>query len=499
MHTFLSFSPILILVIALTGFKLTAFRAGLLTLVWLAVALFWIPGAPPVMDLWGVALADAGVLAMTVGETLFFGLLLYQLMQHNGQLSNLLAGVHHLGRSPAFQLMWVLLVFAPLFEAISGFGLGIVMVAPMLLHLGYTPARTMVLVLLSQLAVPWGALSIGMALGGQMVGIPLGQLGSAAAVQAVPMFGAYWGMALWLARPKGAMQSASLLQNILAVLVFSLGVWGCNRWGSPELGAVAGALGLGVWLQITGQGLDSPPSKEGMERVILAGTPYAVLIGLLSLTRFWGALQGWLADQWVVSLPGSQFSLPLLYNPGGSLAVACLWALFYKGDLAWRQKAVMASLKQWGSVAMAVFVLVLVARAMEEGGMIRELARAAVELPMVLALPALAFLSGVGGFLTGSVTAANALLIAFQVKAATGLGLPVIWVAGLHNVLAAGFMAFSPGRLVFAAVLTGEHGKEGLALQKLWPLAGMLVGWGVISLLLAKAGVWSAVGWLLPG
>ena len=78
-------------------------------------------------------------------------------MEGCGALDTLLRGVALLGRDGVERLIWVLLVFGPLFESISGFGLAIVIVIPMLRALGYSPLQTMALSMISQLAVPWGA------------------------------------------------------------------------------------------------------------------------------------------------------------------------------------------------------------------------------------------------------------------------------------------------------------------------------------------------------
>ncbi|MEE8433558.1 MAG: L-lactate permease, partial [bacterium] len=161
-------TPLVMLTVGMLAFNLPARRAALLALLLLA-SLSLSPGVVPAAgEAWLAALPDALLLTMTVGLTLSFGLLLHRLMDDSGALAVLLDGVRSLGRDPVQRLMWVLLVFGPLFESISGFGLAIMIVAPMLLGLGYSPSQTLTLSLLSQLAVPWGALAIGVVLGAAM-------------------------------------------------------------------------------------------------------------------------------------------------------------------------------------------------------------------------------------------------------------------------------------------------------------------------------------------
>jgi lactate permease len=480
----LALSPLLLLTGAVALFNLTTFRAGLATLALLALAAWGLPGVEP-LDVWARALPDAVILSLTVIYTLFFGLLLYQLMEGSGALATLLKGVALLGRDGVERLIWVLLVFGPLFESISGFGLAIVIVIPMLRGLGYGPLQTMVLSLISQLAVPWGALAIGMSLGAVMTGMDLAATGASTAVIAAGGFVAFWVMALRLARPGEALRPVGLLKSTAALAVLSIGVWGANRWISPELGGVIGAAALAAWLQLSGGGLQRgavarlPP----MATLRRAAAPYGVLVGLLIGSRYCTAAQEWLTGHLLLRFPDGAFSLPLLYNPGASLAVACVvaWLLFRRGQLNVQEALASTGWQLWAA-GRAVFVLILVARVMYEAGMTRVLAEGAAALPGALGVAAVPLIAGLGGFLTGSVAAANALFINFQVDVAARLALPVMWVVAVQNAISAAFTAFSPARLVFAATMTGQPHKEGEAMRRMAPLALALILLGALAL-----------------
>src|SRR5699024_399956 len=49
----------------------------------------------------------------------------------------------------------------PFMESVTGFGLGVVITAPLLIHLGLTPARAVTTGLLGLVLVPWGSLAPG--------------------------------------------------------------------------------------------------------------------------------------------------------------------------------------------------------------------------------------------------------------------------------------------------------------------------------------------------
>jgi len=500
----LALAPLAVLVLAMAAFELPTFRAALLALAVLA-AVTALRAPPAVLPaLWGHAAADTVVLTATVVYTLFFGLLLYQLLSQGGALQPLLQGLQALGRTPLERLLWVLLVFGPLFESTMGFGLGVVAVVPMLLGLGYAPGQTLLLSLISQLAVPWGALAIGMALGAAMVHLPLAQVGSAAALFNLPALAVFWLMALRLAglRPTPAV----LGRSALAVAVFGAGVWCANRWSSPELGGIAGAGLLAGWLWLSGAGLDaarSAPRPAG-RAVLRAVLPVAVLVALLLVTRLAAPLRAWLVTHAVLRLPGSTFALPLLYNPGASLLLAALAAgLAAPRDPAaapgWVRAALGATLRQWWPVARAVAVLVLIARVMADSGLTGALGAAGAALPSALSVGSVAPLAALGGFLTGSVAGANALFVELVLHLGGGPGAAAPWVLGLFNVLAAAFTAFSPARLVFAAVMTQKPGAEGWALRRMAPLMAALLLWGLLALgLLALLAPSPASPWL-PG
>ena len=120
-------------------------------------------------------------------------------------------------------------------------------------------------------------------------------------------------------------------------MVLSCGLWAANRWISPELGGVIGPAALAAWLHITGGGVQRGkkarlPSLAALGRAV---TPYAVLILLLIGSRYWEAARSWLTGNLLLRFPDGAFALPLLYNPGASLAVACgvTWLLFRGGKL----------------------------------------------------------------------------------------------------------------------------------------------------------------------
>src|SRR5919107_724236 len=77
---------------------------------------------------------------------------------------------------------------APFFESVTGFGVAVVISAPILLATGFSPLRAAVLSSWGQCAVPWGALGIGTVIGADLSGTSFGELSNLSALLSLPLF-----------------------------------------------------------------------------------------------------------------------------------------------------------------------------------------------------------------------------------------------------------------------------------------------------------------------
>ena len=66
-----------------------------------------------------------------------------------------------------------------------------------------------------------------------------------------------------------------------------------------------------------------------------------------------------------------------------------------------------------------------------------------------------------GGVLTGSNAASNALFMPLQIEAARGLGVPETLTAAIQNVSGSHASLLAPQRIILAATATGLLGREG--------------------------------------
>ena len=133
-------------------------------------------------------------------------------------------------------------------------------------------------------------------------------------------------------------------------------------------------------------------------------------------------------------------------------------------------------LGQWWLATLAIGGFILFGQLMLDSGMTQELsvgiARAASDY-YAFAAPVI---GAIGGILTASNAASNAIFMALQVSVAGQLGLPVDAVAAAQNASGSNVTLASPGRLVFAASVVGQPGAESRLLGRVAPvtMAGVI-------------------------
>jgi lactate permease len=203
--------------------------------------------------------------------------------------------------------------------------------------------------------------------------------------------------------------------------------------------------------------------------------PYAFLLVLLAATN------GIPAMREVLEKLGPVFDgpgLPLLLS-GAFAAVLFGLGAVQTGDAARR------TITQWLPTAGAVLTFVLAGEVVAGSGAAGLLAGGAESLGGLF--PAVSpVLAALGGALTGSNAASNALFMPLQVEAARGLGLSPDFTAAVQNVAGSQASMLFPQRLVLAATATGLIGRESEILRiALFPVAvsiGLLAIVGMIFL-----------------
>ncbi|PAT33538.1 L-lactate permease [Vandammella animalimorsus] len=370
------------------------------------------------------------------------GLALSQLLQASGAQAALAGWLRQRAGQGVGAALLVVHGATPFAESVTGFGIGVTVGIPLLLHLGLAPARAALVGLLGLCAVPWGSMGPGTLIAARMAELPFQALGEASAWLSLPPFlVAGWGAA-WLAGQPGQRGRALGLATASALALW-LAVWACNRLAGT---APAGALGalLVMLLHLMRQRGAWPPLPQA---ALLALQAYALLLGGLLL-----AAQSLRA----AGLGGSAWM---------ALASPALWLWLATALTAWRVQRGSTPLPAlqwrglqarvlhgWALVAAVAVCYILLGLVMALSGMAARLAQALAGLGHGYALAA-PFVGALGGFVTGSNTGANAMLADTQARIALQMGLPLLPFMAAHNVSAALLLMASPAKVEMAVQL----------------------------------------------
>jgi lactate permease len=436
--------PFAVAAVALVGLGWPAYAAGVASLATAVLgAVVW-PGLEAA-SVPGAMLAGLGTTSRVL-YVLFGGLLLYNLLSAGGAVEAVSRFLGRLEPDPVALAVGVVVGVAPFFESVTGFGVAVVISAPILLAAGFTPPRAAVLATWGQCAVPWGALGVGTVIGAHLAGTGFGTLSDASAFLSLPLFPVYGVSAVGLAggwtgvRRRGAGAIGLGLVAGSATLLTSL-------YLVPELaGAVGGLTATAVFLARRRRRLSGIPVR--------ALLPYAFLLALLAAANGAERLRSVLEKLGpVFDGPG----LPLLVS--GAFAALLLGLGAHEAGAATRR-----TVTQWLPTAGAVLTFVLAGEVVAESGAAGLLAGGAEALGVLF--PAVSpVLAAMGGALTGSNAASNALFMPLQVEAARGLDISTVVTAAVQNVAGSHASMLAPQRMVLAATATGLLGREGEILR----------------------------------
>jgi lactate permease len=186
MQLILAPAPILAAVVLLLVFRQPMGRSGLFGLV-VAAAVAWLH---PAFRLAPAAILHAAVsgalTSLVVAYILLGGLIFYYVLGIVGAFEVVARILVDGVADPARRALLLIFGVSVFFEASTGAGIGIIVLAPVFIAMGFDPRRAVLLSLLGLCAAPWGALSIGTMLGSALTGVPSWRMGWIGAVLSAP-------------------------------------------------------------------------------------------------------------------------------------------------------------------------------------------------------------------------------------------------------------------------------------------------------------------------
>lgn len=422
-------------------------RASLLAL---ASGLAVLPAfRPDLRQLASAELAEVPV-AIEVLLIILGGILLFELLTSARLIPPLARWVATISGSPARRILLIVLGVVPFAESATGFGVGVVIAVPLLLRMGFAPAKAATIGLLGLVAVPWGALAPGTLVAAQLTGVPFRALGVTTAALSLPVFIVAAGGALLI-----GLGRLPALGEAVELIVVALSLWVgvvVVNWmlGTPLAGLLGSLAGIGALLlivRVQERHLCFPPPD-----VLRSLAPYALLLVALFVAQVGVSV-------------AAALGAPVAGGAGGGIAYAvrspALWLLVTCAVLGSRSEtrgraAAAIALRRWIPVALTTAAFLALGSLMTVTGMATSLALGMVAHLHRGYLALAPWVGGISGYITGSNTGGNAMLAAAQANAARQLGYPAIGLVAIQTLSASLLTMASAPRVALAETLVGN-------------------------------------------
>ena len=449
---------VVLALLALRVPSLVAGTAGLVAALAGAVTVF-----RPDDDEVATAAAQLGPTVLEVALILLGGVLLATALSATGSRDHIAGWLERIGSGGDGVPAILLLVFGltPFMESVTGFGLGVVITAPLLVRMGLPPVKAVVVGLLGLVLVPWGSLGPGTLVAAELGGLGVDALGYWSALLSLPVFVVSMMTVLvvvtgrppattgspdaprWpaLTRPpaRHVALGAAVVVTQWAVLVASNAVVGV----APS-GIIASAAVIALLLAVARLRHGALPAVTG--GLVRALVPFAVLLaGILGTTAALAvagapAGAGWLTSPALWVLVAALVALRVYTTPGSGIA-----------------RLLRTALATWVPVAGNAIVFMAIGIVLATAGAAAHLAGLATGLgsAAVALTPAVGAL---GGYLTGTNTGAAAMFSAATTATATGVGADGLVALAGQNVGGSFAIIVSPPRVALAVgvVLAGR-------------------------------------------
>lgn len=488
---FLASVPILIVLTLMLGLRWNSARAGIVGwVVAQAIAAFGFGAGWSVLIF---AQLKGILLTAFVLYVIWAALLFYRITDEAGALSALGSALSRLAPDRAFQAMWIGWAFASFLEGVTGFGVPIAIVAPLLVEIGFAPLTA---ITTAAVGHPW-AITFG-SLGAPFYAL-LATTGYQGAEIASP---AAWLLGLaCFGCGAAALQVASgwraLLHNLPPLLLMGMAMAGAQLlavrnglW--PVGGMIGGLAGLTVGLgwayrrtrRCPRRTPLSPTAEAPAMPIIWTLFPYILLVLIVLCANLCPPLHNLLGQVviriefpelvttrgWVTPAgPGRTIEV---FGHGGALLVYTSIAVYlvfrrrgYYQTSTLRQ-IIHGVVQRATPTSIGIAAMVGIAVTMEHAGMTHSLAEGMAHFTGA-AYPFLSpFVGALGAFMTGSNTNSNLLFGAFQKRVGILIGASPLWLSAAQTAGGAIGSLFAPAKITVGCSTAGLAGEEGTALRK---------------------------------
>ncbi|MFT4100239.1 MAG: hypothetical protein QM674_04205 [Burkholderiaceae bacterium] len=365
-------------------------------------------------------------------------------------------------------LFFACFLIGPFAESATGFGVGMLGTVALIRGLGIAPRHLMILAMLSQTMIPWGAMGSGTLLAAAYARIPATQLGLYSMVPVTLL------MLVWM----------SLFWRTARQAGFDAPIGECAReagWVAVALALLAPAtfyLGpetalLAVYgpLIVVRHLIDRRPDRRSLAATARKVLPYVLLIGGLVLTRLLPPLRDTLRSLWAVAPFDDLPAWSPLFHAGSWLLAGGVLTGLIRGQGHLLGQELRSAWRTGKHATLAIFLFAMMAEILSAAGIPRAFAEGMFATLHEGAVAATPLLASVFGILANSGNAPNSLFMPSQLALAIQAGLSIPMVTALQHVAGTSMGFFSPVRMSIAAGLSRGVGQERATYVALLPYA----------------------------
>jgi lactate permease len=486
---FLSFTPILVILVLMVVFRWGGAKAGAAG--WFAAILLAAVRFGAGIDLLALAQAKAFFLSLDVLLIIWAAFLLFQVADEAGAIKTLGRALPQLTADRGMQALLISWPFASFLQGVGGFGVPVAVTAPLLVGLGFTP---LVAVVAPSLGHAWSVTfgSLGTSFQALMAasGIPGSVLAPPAALLlGLTGFGCGL-MVLHVADGWAAVRrllipwfALSAVMGLTQYWLATNGMWSIGGFGGGMAG-LAGGFVLTRWYR--GQRSADPTESTKVATVMLAFSAYFAMIVVTMLISFVAPLNDFLSQVVVIQAKFPEmrtalgYATPAEFGRRINLLVHASAILTYSSIIAYViyrraglykpgavQRILGGTVKQVITSSIGIVAMVGMATVMSHAGMTEILARGLAQVMGMLFPLASPWIGVLGAFITGSNTNSNVVFTALQKRTADLLGYSAALILAAQTTGAAVGSVFAPTKIIVGASTAGLSGKEGMILRAL--------------------------------
>ena len=500
---FIASIPIIILTLGIIVLKWNAAKAGSISLLLvIIIALFRFESTET-----GIVIAGSkGIsLSIFVLSVIWSSVFMYNILELLGLINVIGSSITKLVKNPLAQALVVGWGFGGLIQGVSGFGVPVAVVAPLMILMGFSAPRAAAIALIGHCwATTFGSLGSSFYTLQLVTDLPTEEIGTHMAILfALPIF--LCGFAV--AHIQGGLKS--VVRGIPAILiigtVMAFGQWIAAYLNVPQIGGlVAGLSGtITGWILTLTPILnfeqiqsDSVPSKthksdsfntSKLKNVSfhLAFLPYYLIlvVSLLSQTPLIKSIPIQFGLDYPTNITGLGYivnaeqdyaGIKLFSHPAPIILFATLITyLIYKTKNIWTKNIGITAFKRTYSQcvpsSLGLITMVMMSLIMIDSGMTSLLGNSIAKTTSFLFPIFSPFIGLLGTFLTGSNTNSNVMFGALQLQTAKTLELGVYTVASSQSIGGAIGGAIAPAKVLVGTTIVGLGGQEHKVLKKSLP------------------------------